>query len=145
MTTPLLLTHAAATLLMAGLIWFVQIVHYPLFSLLENNHAPRYSQDHARRTTWVVMPIMLIEATTATLLLLYRPPEIPLNFALAGVVLLAIIWASTFFLQVPCHQRLATRFDATTVQRLVLTNWLRTLAWTLRAILALVMIAQRML
>ncbi|MFY0528690.1 hypothetical protein ACN28I_37835 [Archangium gephyra] len=32
-STPLvLLAHAAATLFMVGLIWFVQVVHYPLFS-----------------------------------------------------------------------------------------------------------------
>ena len=28
----LLLLHAAATLFMTGLIWFVQVVHYPLFA-----------------------------------------------------------------------------------------------------------------
>lgn len=28
----LLLVHAAVTLYMTGVIWFVQVVHYPLFS-----------------------------------------------------------------------------------------------------------------
>jgi hypothetical protein len=58
-----------------------------------------------------------------------------------GICLLAVIWLSTFFAQVPLHARLAKGFDAVTHRRLVLSNWLRTAAWTGRGILALVMLS----
>ena len=41
-----------------------------------------------------------------------------------------IIWLSTMVLQVPCHRRLETGFDAAVARRLVRTNWVRTFAWT---------------
>jgi hypothetical protein len=37
---PLLLAHAAATLFMVGVIWFVQLVHYPLFAASAGRVSP---------------------------------------------------------------------------------------------------------
>jgi hypothetical protein len=54
-----------------------------------------------------------------------------------GIGLILAIWLSTFFLQVPLHERLAQGFDAETHRSLVNTNWIRTAAWTLRAVLVL--------
>jgi hypothetical protein len=44
---------------------------------------------------------------------------------------------STFAVQVPLHARLAAGFDPQAHRRLVLTNWWRTAAWSLRSLLAL--------
>ena len=52
---------------------------------------------------------------------------------LTALVLLLVVWGSTTFVQVPLHGRLARGLDATALRRLVLTNWIRTAAWTLRA------------
>ncbi|MEM9735245.1 MAG: hypothetical protein AAF908_01395, partial [Pseudomonadota bacterium] len=51
-------------------------------------------------------------------------------------VLLGLVWASTFFVQVPLHGKLERGHDATLVRRLVMTNWLRTFLWTARGVLA---------
>ncbi|MEQ1727476.1 MAG: hypothetical protein ABL982_03770 [Vicinamibacterales bacterium] len=59
--------------------------------------------------------------------------------AVAGAVLLAIIWASTALLQVPAHNRLERGFDADVHRRLVRTNWIRTVCWTARVVVALTM------
>ena len=61
----LLLLNAAATLFMTGLIWFVQVVHYPLFGSVGDGGFDRYAALHARRTTWVVGPPMLLELVTS--------------------------------------------------------------------------------
>jgi hypothetical protein len=131
---PLLAVHAGATLFLVGLIWFVQMVHYPLFAAVGTAGFAAYAEAHAERTTWVVAPVMLIELVSALSLLRYRLPRAAV---VAGVVLLAIVWASTFLLQVPRHGILAGGFDAAAHQGLVATNWLRTAAWTARGILAL--------
>ena len=60
-------------------------------------------------------------------------------WALSGAVLVAIIWASTALIQVPCHAKLVEGFDARAHRRLVDTNWIRTIAWTLRGAIVLIM------
>ena len=133
----LLLLHAGATLFMTGLIWFVQRVHYPLFALVERADFPRYAHEHQRRTTWVVAPVMLLELGTAIALVGEFSTAPSRQLAWIGLVLLAVIWLSTVLLQVPAHRRLASGFDRRTIDWLVRSNWIRTIAWTLRAILAL--------
>ena len=66
----LLIVHAAATWFMTGLIWFVQIVHYPLFAKVGALAFKEYEHDHQRKTTWVVAPVMLIEAAAASVLVM---------------------------------------------------------------------------
>jgi hypothetical protein len=55
---------------------------------------------------------------------------------IAGAVLLACIWLSTFAVQVPLHAQLGQGFDEATHQALVRSNWIRTVGWTLRCALA---------
>ncbi len=134
----LLLVHAATTLFMAGLIWFVQVVHYPLFAHVGAAGFAAYERLHSRNTTWVVGPPMLVELGTAILVALSVGN--PLSWA--GLALLAVIWGSTWALQVPAHVRLERGFDAATHRRLVNSNWVRTLAWSARSVIAIVLLMQ---
>ena len=61
----LIFMHLAATLFMTGLIWFVQVVHYPLMAQVPKQHFKAFQQAHVTRTTWVVGPPMLLEAACA--------------------------------------------------------------------------------
>ncbi|MCG8458284.1 MAG: hypothetical protein MI919_18560, partial [Holophagales bacterium] len=132
-----LLVHTAATLYMCGLIWFVQVVHYPLFPFARGDGFRAFAAEHQRRTGWVVGPPMLAEAASTVLLVAAAPASV---LAWAGAALLASIWLSTALAQVPCHRRLAEGFDAATVRRLVASNAWRTLAWTARGGIALAML-----
>lgn len=122
--------HGVATLFLVGLIWYVQIVHYPLMAAVGNDRFPAYARAHAARTSWIVTAPMLLEVATAITLLVEPPTAAIRPILWLGVGLLALVWASTFGLQVPCHRRLASGFDPRAHLRLVRTNWLRTLAWT---------------
>lgn len=135
-----LLLQTAATLFMTGLIWFVQIVHYPLFAAVGADAFRAYARSHQALTTLVVGPPMLVEAGAALLLVWMRPPEVPPALAWTGLALVALIWLSTLLLQVPAHARLSAGFDAETAATLVSTNWIRTIAWTARAVLVLMML-----
>lgn len=132
----LLIVHAAATWFMTGLIWFVQVVHYPLFAKVGDAAFKPYEHAHQRRTTWVVAPMMLLEAATALLLVTPRIAATPPMAGWAGLGLLILIWLSTFFVQVPLHAALERTGSRAAVDRLVATNWVRTFAWTLRSIIA---------
>ncbi|MFN0132422.1 MAG: hypothetical protein ACKVW3_07830 [Phycisphaerales bacterium] len=137
-----LLSHAAATWFMVGLIWFVQVVHYPLMGAVPAEGFREYERRHQRLTTWVVGPVMGVEALAATLLAIV-PPSSGVFDALRwlGVGLLAIIWLSTIVAQMPLHAALSRGFDPAMWRRLVLSNWIRTAAWSARGILASLMLS----
>jgi len=132
----IVVVHACATLFMAGLIWFVQVVHYPLFARVGPDGFTAYSEAHQRLTTLVVGPAMLVEAVTAAVLVFLRPSGVSPALLWTGLGLLGVIWLSTAFLQVPLHGRLATGFSAEACDALVSTNWIRTVAWSLRGLVA---------
>lgn len=118
---------------MTGLIWFVQIVHYPLFAAVGREGFAAYEAAHSRLTTLVVAPVMLIELASGAALLVTG--GVPRLAAFAGLGLLGVIWVSTALLQIPSHAALSFGFSDEAYRRLVATNWLRTAAWSLRAAL----------
>ena len=114
-----------------GLIWMVQLVQYPSFRFIAEDQFPAFHQHHTRAISIVVMPLMLIEAGLGTCLV----------WASAGawntvvpLILVALIWASTFFIQVPDHNALAVRKDDSVIAHLVYTNWIRTALWSAKAL-----------
>jgi len=135
-----LATHLAATAAMVGLIWFVQIVHYPLFTLVGTDGFAHYEAAHTRSTSFVVGPAMAVEGVSALAIAAWFRADAGTVAALVGLLLLALVHASTVLLQVPAHRRLSTGYDPDVARRLVRTNWLRTIGWSLRGLLAVAMI-----
>jgi uncharacterized membrane protein len=141
----MLVANLAAAAFMAGVIWFVQLVHYPLMAGWPHDDFPRWEAMHRSRTAAVVMPAMLVEGATAAWLLLRRPAGVPRWMPWAGLAMLVVIWGSTFLVQVPCHDALSHGWDAAVHARLVSSNWLRTALWTGRVavLAAAVVVASR--
>ena len=135
-----LLVQILCTLMMTGIIWFVQVVHYPLFMEVSAGSFPLYETQHATRTGWVVAPLMCAELAAAMIFLVprFRPAQISLGSAVWGAFLVILIWGSTAFIQVPLHSRLHSGYDAEVIRRLVATNWIRTIAWSTRSALVLI-------
>jgi len=137
---PLALAHLLLTWFMVGLIWFVQLVHYPLLAAVGSDRFLAYEAQHMRRTTWIVAPVMLLEAAAA-LALTYafaQTPRWPL--AVLNLAILGVIWLSTVLIQAPLHHRLSRGAPAELIGTLVRTNWLRTWAWTARGAIAVMML-----
>lgn len=132
--------HAAPTLAMVGVIWIVQVVHYPLFAGVGARGFADYAEAHGRRITWIVLPLMVAEVAANAALCLRAEEADDRALAWFGAGLLALLWISTFLVQVPCHDRLRRGFDATAWRRLVRTNWLRTAGWTLRGAIAIALL-----
>lgn len=133
-----LLTHVFATLFMVGLIWFVQVVHYPLFANVGQPQFKTYEELHQRLTTWVVGPAMLVELVTALALVKHAPTG-SATLPWVGLALVVVIWVATATLSVPAHNALTAEYTTNAYQRLVSTNWIRTVAWSARGILVLAM------
>ena len=142
MLDSVLYLQVVSTICMAGLIWFVQIVHYPMFANVGAEAFTRYEGIHQRSTTYVVAPLMLVEIATASALTLMSPTKIDGWLIWTGLGLVIVNWATTAFLSVPCHDKLKNGFDEKIHQRLVSTNWIRTVAWSLRGGIVLIQLHQ---
>lgn len=130
-----LLIQVATTWAMTGIIWFVQLVQYPSFAQVDSASFEAFHRHHSAAISVLVGPLMIAEALSAVAFL-WAPLRAQQTWQIwFGIGLLAIIWASTFLLQVPAHTRLGSGFDEATWRTLVSTNWIRTLAWTARAVL----------
>ena len=132
----LLIIHAAATWAMTGLIWFVQLVHYPAYRDLGPSEFRAFQSRATARTGFIVGPLLFIELSTAALLLWKPPIGISVASLWLGALLIAVNLASTLLVQVPIHLRLTAKHDPATIKHLLRTNWVRTIAWTVRAALA---------
>ncbi|NND85437.1 MAG: hypothetical protein HKN46_09845 [Acidimicrobiia bacterium] len=127
-----LLVHAASTWFMVGLIWTIQLVHYPLFARVGAEGFIAYEADHTRRMGWLLALPATIEVVTGGLLVWLRPDGVPLWLVIGTGFLLFLIWLVTISVQVPNHVRLSQGFDLTRIEALVASNRWRALLWTLR-------------
>ena len=136
--------NIASTWFMVGLIWFVQIVHYPLFGYVGSKEFITFHENHKILITPVVGFVMIMELISSVILIFQIPTGIPNWTAIVGIILIGIIWLSTLFLQIPYHNKLSSKFDKNLLMLLVNTNWIRTISWSLRGILVLIMLTKLM-
>jgi len=125
----LLLIHFGMCLLMTGVIWLVQVVHYPSFAFVSVPQFFSFSRFHQSKITMIVLPLMTIELVTAVFLLMYvQTPLVMINLSL-----LLLIWISTFFLSMSIHRDLNHTKSDYLIKKLIVTNWPRTIIWSLRS------------
>ncbi|MHC1562681.1 hypothetical protein ACR9E3_27270 [Actinomycetospora sp. C-140] len=136
----LLGTHAAAVWFCAGLVWVIQLFVYPGFATMREDGWTALHARHARLMTRLVTGPWLVQGVTCAVLLVWRPPGVPLVAALAAGLCGAVTVLVTFVASVPCHERLARGWDPEAQARLTRTNWWRTGAWTLGGLVALAMV-----
>lgn len=134
------LANAASALVMTGVIWFVQVVHYPLLAIVPVENARTVAGEHQTRTAWVVGAPMGVEGVTTLWLMLDRPVGVPWQLAWAGGVCVAVALLCTVALSVPRHARMAENPDGKVGRELVLTNWPRTVAWSMHGIIGAAML-----
>ncbi len=124
------LVHLFSSAALFLLIWFVQIVHYPLFRFLDEENFHESMIFHQRSISFIVMPLMLVELVIC---LYHAYLGQDLSYPILGVVI--IIWLTTFFISVPLHNKLLLGKDDAVIDKLINSNWIRTLLWTLKAFL----------
>ena len=131
--TRLLLANLVLCAILTGLIWTVQLVHYPGLALVGKAEFARYHAAHTARMGALVGPLMVLELLLAGWLAWAGRAALPHGAGWWSLALVGAVWAVTFFISVPFHNRLAANgYDYVVLDGLVRTNWLRTGAWTLR-------------
>ncbi len=136
----LLFTQVFVTLLLTGLIWTVQVVHYPLFRKIPAEVFKEYEQEHQKRISYLVVPFMLIELFVSSALVYHGWNQERWLWHLTGFILVLAIWLQTFLVAAPMHGKLAEGKNDKAIEILVRSNWWRVLFWSVRAVLVLYLI-----
>ena len=129
----MLILHLIATSVMVGVIWVIQLVHYPSFHFVELKQYTAFQRFHMARIFYVVIPAMLTELFTLILIVISMDKIDTL--VVVSAILLIFIWLMTAVFFSGVHQKLTLGYDQTVVDKLVKLNWGRTLLWTMRLLL----------
>jgi len=122
-----------STSVMVGVIWVIQLLHYPSFHFINEKKYIEFQHFHMQRISFIVIPVMLIELASALLLSYFFRSSLT-------IILLALllgIWGITFIFFTNMHQKLTNGYDRANVDSLVKNNWSRTALWSLRLIILL--------
>ena len=129
----LLKVNFISTSLMVGVIWVIQLLHYPSFHFINDKKYIEFQHFHMQRISFIVIPAMLIELASALLLAYFFRSSLT-------IILLALllgVWAVTFIFFTNMHQKLTNGYNHSIVDRLIQINWSRTILWSLRLIILL--------
>ena len=129
----LLKVNFISTSVMVGVIWVIQLLHYPSFHFINEKKYIEFQRFHMQRISFIVIPVMLIELASALLLSYFFRSSLT-------IILLALllgIWGVTFIFFTDMHQKLTNGYDPIIVDRLIQINWSRTALWSLRLIILL--------
>ncbi len=125
---------------MTGVIWIIQLLHYPSFRFVEFKQFYNFQKFHTQTITYIVGPLMILEIFSGLYLLLINEFSF---FWLVQMILLILIWLCTAFLSVRLHTTLSQPHIGDierlqVINLLVKMNWPRTLLWSLRSLLFMV-------
>ncbi len=139
MSSPwLLVAHLTASAAMTGFAWTIQLLQYPGMADVPPAAFVDFERHHQRRVVTVLALFAPVEVVTSAWIVIANPRS---ALAWSAGVILAAIWISTGLFFAPLHGRLASGFDRAAHRRLVRWNWARTVGWTVRALMAMVLIA----
>ena len=138
-----LIAHLIFSSIMTGVIWVIQIVHYPSFHFIEKELYTAFQKFHMNKISIIVIPVMLAELITGIMLLFDKSSKS--FFLITSLIILILIWAITgvFFSKV--HSKLIFGYQELVVNQLVVMNWIRTLLWTLRLFFLLCFVYLRLI
>ena len=112
---------------MCVVLWLVQLVIYPSFLRFESSELIAWHKAYTFRVSFVILPLMFGQLALSILSVVGDPSI--LEWTAFAFVL--VCWILTFFVSVPLHRKIEQN-DTTreTRQKLISTNWPRTILWS---------------
>ena len=118
---------------MVGVIWMVQMVHYPSFSYVDKKKYKLFQEFHMSGMGFIVGPLMAVELITgAMLLIIYKLSNI---YFFSSMLILVGIWFLTAIVFTRIHSKLLNGYSEKLIHDLISFNWFRTIMWTTRLVL----------
>ncbi len=135
----LMVAQLVVTAALTGLIWIVQLVHYPGFRYVDHTQFSSFQQHHMRSISYIVVPLMLVEVVLSCWLQIDYWNRDEMYIITTANVLLVVIWVATFFVSTPIHSKLLTQgYNEILINKLVDTNWIRTVLWSARTLILII-------
>ena len=138
-STIILISNLVLSAFLTGLIWVIQVVHYPLFLRIEPDEFRAYEQSHQKRISMIVAPVMIVDIILSLLLVFTNYMENAQAYIIVAFALNLAVFASTLFIFSPIHQKLGNQYDNALIKKLISLNLMRTAMWTARTILLMVL------
>ncbi len=132
----LIVLHIVSTSIMVGVIWVMQLLHYPALLYVKNETFRQFQNFHMTKISIIVVPIMLIELVSG--FIIYLQGERSFEF-LASFVLMIILWIMTGLIFTKFHSKLRKSKDIRIINKMIFLNWYRTLFWSMRLIIIFLM------
>jgi len=136
----LLILHSAITFGMTGVIWFVQFIHYPIIQIMPRQETTLFEKLHWNRTLGIAIVTLTLELATGVALLIWTPPGVLVFQLVFGLLLLGLIWLTTWGVCVPQHCKLKKCGSPAAATVLMKANALRSILWTVRSLLVVWML-----
>ena len=112
----LLKVNFISTSLMVGVIWVIQLVHYPAFHFIDKDMYASFQKFHMNSISLIVVPVMILELATGVLLLAGNSKNILIIISFS---LLILIWAITGIFFSGAHGKLILGYNTLVVDKLV--------------------------
>lgn len=136
----LLLTHAAMTLALAGIIWAIQLTLVPRLVGATAESWPY----HVRRYRGVVFalfwPVVILESGSGVAVALLHPPGIPLWLHGLNLTLILCGWVTVPLTRLVVGHGPVDRFHPEGFRKFARLNWIRVAVWTGRSAVVLAML-----
>ena len=126
--------HLIFSAIMVGVIWVIQLVHYPSFHFIDKDIYDSFQKFHMNKISIIVIPVMILELATGFLLLIGNSKNILIIISFG---ILILIWGITGLFFSDAHGKLISGYNELIVNKLVSMNWIRTVLWTFKMILLL--------
>ena len=132
--------HLVSTSIMVGVIWIIQLVHYPTFLFIDKQKYMKFQEFHMSRVSYIVMPTMIAELFSGIYILFYNNVLMVNTFFLLASFSLFLNWVITALVFVKIHNGLLIKYEKNIILLLVKLNWLRTILWSLRLVFLTIII-----
>lgn len=130
-----LLGNLCASVLMTGMISFIQFIQYPLLFHISSFDFTCYFKKYISRIMWFIYPVMIIEigfAVWLSFLPLQTKLQLPI---LISYILLALVTMNGLLIQTPLIQKLQYSFDKAVLSKIMFYNWIRFVSSALRTLI----------
>jgi hypothetical protein len=122
------------------LIWIIQRIVYPSFLHYSSENLIIWHKEYTSRFSVIVIPLMIGQLGIS----MYQAFIVTNLYTVVSLVIVIIIWLSTFLQFVPIHSNISKgQVNEKTLNSLVAKNWLRTFLWSLLFVMNFIVIVQK--
>ena len=116
---------------LVSLVFMTQFITYPTFLHIDKDKFSEYHRKYVNNISFIVAPVMLIELLTLSLIAYFSSEFLIIK----SLILLFVIWLTTFFIMIPSHNRISKSFNKKEIISLTNYNWVRTILWSFKLLL----------